>query len=405
MTPQGFVPAYIEELLVPVRRPKSLHAGHRTGSRGHLSEEELMRFGGDGGPAEGELAGQVAEGSGVAGKREPNGINGSREGWERLQILELGQNCIASLPPLMLGTFSGLLRLGLADNKITGLAGLSSLPNLMVLDLDCNLIQRIEQDTFQGLYRLQELGVANNRLRRLSHLEPLCSLRAFRASGNRLATPSDLQALSCLISLSQLDLSSNPCSKKMWHKALLMEMCPSLRSLDGLPLTPEDRLEAPDIRDLSAPRRRSTQQQQALARKQALKMTPVTFDEIVFEEGGAPKSSSRCLRSSAPFEDQRKMCTCRSMAHVSNSFFPFRLLSPSHPYDDYFYYEGDAAELSVQCWAPSGFMPTVPVAPSTRYKERTLSLSSVGPFSEQRCLSKSATLPREVPNNLWRCTK
>jgi hypothetical protein len=64
-----------------------------------------------------------------------------------------------------------------------------------------------------------------------------------------------------------------------------MEICPSLIFLDGLPVTPEDRLDGSLIENIPGPRRRSTQEQHALARKQALKMPSVNFDEIVFEEG------------------------------------------------------------------------------------------------------------------------
>lgn len=78
-----------------------------------------------------------------------------------------------------------------------------------------------------------------------------------------------------------------------WHNAIVMELCPILGFLDGQPITNEDRQDLPTIGDVAASgtgvRRRSTSQQQALVRKEALKMAAVSFDDIVFEEGGTLK--------------------------------------------------------------------------------------------------------------------
>lgn len=77
---------------------------------GDPSKQKLVGVGRDGAGVGRGPASHGAEESAVAlGPPQTmlDGKQGIHKDWGTLQILELGQNCIASLPPLRLGTFSG----------------------------------------------------------------------------------------------------------------------------------------------------------------------------------------------------------------------------------------------------------------------------------------------------------
>lgn len=104
-------------------------------------------------------------------------------------------------------------QLNLRDNQITKLSAnglFTELPNLQILDLSENLIEVIEDNTFDGLEKLIELNVANNRLEKVSGrmLHGLTELHHISLTGNRLTCISNT-TFSETPSLRKLDLFDN----------------------------------------------------------------------------------------------------------------------------------------------------------------------------------------------------
>ncbi|XP_066913375.1 leucine-rich repeat-containing protein 9-like [Clytia hemisphaerica] len=163
---------------------------------------------------------------------------------ENLEVLHLGYNGIANLAALELGRLVSLKALFLQGNEINKVDGLDGLYELRELVLDKNKIKAFTENSFRNQWKLAELHVEENRLRDLSNLEPLTCLNRLYVGLNRLQYGTDLEKLECLPNLFELSVIGNPIARRMSHRMMLIFRQPNLLSIDGIPVSNEERSKA-----------------------------------------------------------------------------------------------------------------------------------------------------------------
>ncbi|KAG7277331.1 hypothetical protein CRUP_005865, partial [Coryphaenoides rupestris] len=128
-----------------------------------------------------------------------------------LEVLHLSYNGISNMANLQLSRLTNLKALFLQGNNISQVEGLEGLTRLRELVLDRNRIKALGEGSLVGQSALLELHLAENRLRRLAHLEPLGQLRRLCLAANKLQDISELEKLEVLPSLIELSVVGNPC--------------------------------------------------------------------------------------------------------------------------------------------------------------------------------------------------
>jgi len=104
----------------------------------------------------------------------------------------------------------------------------------------------LQENSVSSLSRLRELHLEENRLRHLSHFSPLPSLERLYLGMNRVQDFSELDKLFSLTRLIEFSIISNPVSRRLQHRSLLIHHLPRLLSLDGVMVSAEER-QAADI--------------------------------------------------------------------------------------------------------------------------------------------------------------
>jgi hypothetical protein len=102
----------------------------------------------------------------------------------------------------------------------------------------------------KGLGRLEQLRVLElsvNRIRRLSGLVNLVSLRELRLGRNCVRHVRQIDYLENLMYLDSLDLCYNPLQERKYYRLQVLYKLPMLRLLDGSPLTPEQVVRAESL--------------------------------------------------------------------------------------------------------------------------------------------------------------
>jgi hypothetical protein len=102
-----------------------------------------------------------------------------------------------------------LQKLELYDNQIEQISSLDRLLNLKILDLSFNSIRVMTPDLAQCCPLLEELYIAQNKLRKIEGLEGLSHLRVLDLGANRIRS---MEGLSTLTSMQSLWLGKNKVS-------------------------------------------------------------------------------------------------------------------------------------------------------------------------------------------------
>lgn len=162
----------------------------------------------------------------------------------KLEVLHLAYNGITNLPTLQLGRLSMLKALFLQGNEIIKVEGFEGLNELKELVLDRNKIKCFQENSFCSLWKLVELHVEENRLRDLSYIEDLKSLRRLYIGLNRIQDTVELEKLQCLAALFELSVIGNPFARRVTHRSMLIFRQPNLLMIDGIPITNDERAKA-----------------------------------------------------------------------------------------------------------------------------------------------------------------
>ncbi|XP_033624638.1 leucine-rich repeat-containing protein 9-like [Asterias rubens] len=163
---------------------------------------------------------------------------------ENLEVLHLGYNGISDLIKLQISRLPSLKALFLQGNEISKVEGLESLQDLRELVLDRNKIKGLSEYSFMNQWNLVELHMEENRLRELSHFQYLENLQRLYLGSNRLQDVCELEKLEALPNLIELSVISNPVSRRLMHRPMLVFRQPNLLCIDGIPVSPEERTKA-----------------------------------------------------------------------------------------------------------------------------------------------------------------
>lgn len=137
-----------------------------------------------------------------------------------------------------------LKHLSLRRNKIRNIERIDTLP-LQHLDLSGNLITRIEN--IQHNRGLASLDLSSNSIRSLEGIEDHPMLTTINLEGNQIMDVKELRWLVNLPLLSSLDLLRNPIQNMPHYREVVIFNIISLVSLDGTPVTAEQKVKATNI--------------------------------------------------------------------------------------------------------------------------------------------------------------
>ncbi|XP_022094850.1 leucine-rich repeat-containing protein 9-like [Acanthaster planci] len=163
---------------------------------------------------------------------------------ENLEVLHLGYNGITDLVKLQISRLPSLKALFLQGNEISKVEGLDSLQDLREIVLDRNRVKELTEYSFMNQWNLVELHMEENRLRNLSHLQYLENLQRLYLGSNRIQDVCDLEKLEALPNLIELSVISNPVSRRLMHRPMLVFRQPNLLCIDGIPVSSEERTKA-----------------------------------------------------------------------------------------------------------------------------------------------------------------
>lgn len=163
---------------------------------------------------------------------------------ENLEVLHLGYNGIKDIASVQLSRLTSLKALFLQGNEIQEINGLENLHELRELVLDKNRIKGVSERSFVNQWHLHELHLEENRIKDLSNLHPLESLQRLYLGMNRIQDLAELDKLEPLARLAELSVVSNPVSRRLLHRSLLVYRMPSLIVIDGIVVSDEERIKA-----------------------------------------------------------------------------------------------------------------------------------------------------------------
>mmetsp|Transcript_2044 Transcript_2044/g.4432 ORF Transcript_2044/g.4432 Transcript_2044/m.4432 type:complete len:489 (+) Transcript_2044:112-1578(+) len=145
-----------------------------------------------------ELDGGTADGDG-------EGKNGGGLPGRNLRVLDMSYNVIRDMGPVSF--CPNLQELYIAQNKIKSIKGLKQLKLLRKVDLGANRIRVIDGDELSGLDNLEELWLGKNKIEKIEGLSKLTKLRRLDVQSNRLTKIENLEAQ--VDTLEELYLSHN----------------------------------------------------------------------------------------------------------------------------------------------------------------------------------------------------
>ncbi|VEU37061.1 unnamed protein product [Pseudo-nitzschia multistriata] len=108
-----------------------------------------------------------------------------------LKILDMSYNSIRSMTPVEFCNGETLTELYLANNKLKEISGIKHLKSLRKLDLGANKIRVLSKDELSGLDSLEELWVGKNKIVTLDGIQSLTKLRRLDVQSNRLTSLSN----------------------------------------------------------------------------------------------------------------------------------------------------------------------------------------------------------------------
>ena len=122
------------------------------------------------------------------------GLDGGDDGrpGTTLRVLDMSYNVIRDMEPVRL--CPNLEELYLANNKLKAIAGLKHLKKLRKIDLGANRIRIMPEEELSGLENLEELWLGKNKIESIGGLDKLTKLRRLDVQANRLTRVENLTA-------------------------------------------------------------------------------------------------------------------------------------------------------------------------------------------------------------------
>lgn len=197
----------------------------------------------------------------------------------KLEVLDISKNKIKSLDSLSNYPLTELHILKVSKNMIKNIEGVRHLTNLRDLDFSSNRIRTIEPHSFHHTMKLKYLCLDENLIRNFSNLAILPRLQHLFVRYNKISEYSEIGRLSDITTLRELEISSNPLSRKLGYRFNVIQRIPSLIYLDGREITSEERrrIELAMQQEISKWQMAKAPQ----GHKVMVKMSNITFDEML----------------------------------------------------------------------------------------------------------------------------
>ena len=197
----------------------------------------------------------------------------------KLEVLDISKNKIKTLEALSNYPLSELHILKVSKNMIKNIEGVRHLTNLRDLDFSSNRIRTIEPHSFHHTMKLKYLCLDENLIRNFSNLAILPRLQHLFVRYNKISEYSEIGRLSDITTLRELEISSNPQSRKLGYRFNVIQRIPSLIYLDGREITSEERrrIELAMQQEISKWQMAKPPQ----GHKVMVKMSNITFDEML----------------------------------------------------------------------------------------------------------------------------
>eukprot|EP00163_Fabomonas_tropica_P025019 TRINITY_DN4309_c0_g1_i2.p1 TRINITY_DN4309_c0_g1~~TRINITY_DN4309_c0_g1_i2.p1 ORF type:complete len:450 (-),score=69.29 TRINITY_DN4309_c0_g1_i2:8-1357(-) len=164
---------------------------------------------------------------------------GDLSGHTYLRELRLNNNHIEEISGV--AGLKNLKVLALQGNRISGISGIDDLP-LQQLDLGANRLESVEN--IETCTQLIELNVSDNTVASFKGLDQLKALQVLEAAHNKITYIESLEPLRDIPLLKTLNLSVNAIQDVSRYRFRVLEIVPSLVTLDFLPVSPEDKVRA-----------------------------------------------------------------------------------------------------------------------------------------------------------------
>jgi Leucine-rich repeat (LRR) protein len=155
---------------------------------------------------------------------QKKGLNGCQS----LEILDLSNNSIKELTGLQFCVLKELKILKLSHNEITKVEHLDNLKQIKELDLNHNRIRQFESHSFIAQNPVKCLKIESNGLKNFNHIQRLYKLQVqshiyilFKhlfANSNRINDIPDIEKLTELAYLKELELSGNALSRRPGYR-------------------------------------------------------------------------------------------------------------------------------------------------------------------------------------------
>nr|CCC93499.1 putative leucine-rich repeat protein (LRRP) [Trypanosoma congolense IL3000] len=147
-----------------------------------------------------------------------------------LTQLDASYNCISMIGVLP----TTITRLDISHNKLATLEGVSALGNLRELDVRGNKLTTFKE--LSSSHTLQVLRADGNRITSTEGLEGMTSLRVLSLDSNLIDNLNELIFISSTRSLKTFSARFNPVAGIAGYKRFVIQLLPSLTSLDGIPI-------------------------------------------------------------------------------------------------------------------------------------------------------------------------
>lgn len=137
--------------------------------------------------------------------------------------------------------------LSLNNNQITVIENLNGL-NLEELFIADNQIRKISG--LEKLPLLRRLDLSKNQIKKLSGLEGIEWLKFLFLCHNNISRIAELINIENLQELTELDLCFNDIQNRKYYRLQVLFKIPQLRSLDGVDISPEEKIKAENLHAL-----------------------------------------------------------------------------------------------------------------------------------------------------------
>jgi Leucine-rich repeat (LRR) protein len=167
--------------------------------------------------------------------------------FERLEVLDLSSNAVSNIEELGVAFLPALRTLKLSRNDISRIKSFRGCGLLRELHLDANRLRAIDEGALNGLTSLRTLHLQENGLKTLGALTALQNLQLLDLSSNRVSDIAQVEGLAALPYLVDLNMSSNPVSRRQLYRPTVLRSLDLLKRLDGREATDEEKAHAASL--------------------------------------------------------------------------------------------------------------------------------------------------------------